>query len=223
MPLEIWIAHVPLTTSIFTPLTADIWRNEKIPDNFREGLIIKIPKKVNLHKLIDWRGFTLLNMTNKIIVNILYDCIWTSLEPGLRSEQAGLIPNKSCADHINSIGVIVHTCIYFTLAFSEHWQRTSIWEALRCKGVPETLICLIMKFYNKACYLILHERSTNNPIRANVGVHQCCVLSQSRTKQHGITWVLNNKLNDFDYADDVSLLSHSFSSMHSSCKSWLTS
>jgi hypothetical protein len=40
------------------PLLENIWKEEKIPKEWEEGSIIKIPKKGDLSNCNNWRGIT---------------------------------------------------------------------------------------------------------------------------------------------------------------------
>jgi len=52
------------------PLLEKIWEKEKIPEDWEEGLIIKIPKKADLSNCNNWRGVTLLSTPSKILTKI---------------------------------------------------------------------------------------------------------------------------------------------------------
>jgi hypothetical protein len=72
------------TTDILLPLFQDIWQKEKFPKEWKEGILIKVPKKGDLSQCRNWRGVTLLVVISKIFNKIILERIKSSLEKGLR-------------------------------------------------------------------------------------------------------------------------------------------
>lgn len=234
------LLKIDATTSahLLTPIINQFWCTELLPEEISEGVIINLPKKGDLTARTNWRGITLLSMINKVIAHIINKRLSTSLLPELRKEQAGFRAHKSCVDHINSLRVIIEqsvewrsplylTFIDFEKAF-DTLNHSAIWSALECKGVPLKLINLIKGLYENASCRILHEKQLSNKININSGVRQGCVLSpllfncvldvvmnKATSHRRGITWGLQGRLEDLDYADDICLLTHTFSDMQS--------
>jgi hypothetical protein len=48
-----------------------IWNEEKVPAEWKEGLIIKILKKGDITNCNNWRGTTLLSVPSKVISRII--------------------------------------------------------------------------------------------------------------------------------------------------------
>jgi hypothetical protein len=75
------------------------------------------------------------------------------MELKMRPEQAGFLPSKSCADHINTLRIIIDQSIEFCsplqLAFIDFQhafdtlKHEAIWKALKEKGVPHKIFSLI--------------------------------------------------------------------------------
>lgn len=238
LPPELLKADCTTTSKLLKPLIEHFWINRHLPEELKEGLIIKIPKKGNLSDFKNWRGLTLLNMTNKIIAHILNKRITATIEPELRNEQSGFRRGKSCIDHISSLRIIVEESVEwrsplyllfidFERAF-DTLHHPAIWDALRCKGIPEPLIQLIKCLYDNASCRVLHEGLISNKFPVEKGVRQGCVLSpllfnivldvvmgQSMKGDRGISFGLRGSLDDLDYADDICLLSHNFNNMQS--------
>lgn len=235
---ELLKIDVDTSAQLLAPIINQFWCSEQLPEEIAEGVIVNLPKKGDLTDRKNWRGITLLSMVNKVIAQIINVRLSTALLPALRKEQAGFRAHKSCVDHVNSLRVIVEqsvewrsplylTFIDFEKAF-DTLNHASIWNALECKGVPTKLIALIKGLYENATCRILHENQLSNKINICSGVRQGCVLSpllfncvldviMHRATRHrsGITWGLQGRLEDLDYADDICLLTHTFSDMQS--------
>ena len=76
---------------------------DKIPAQWKEGIIIKLPKKGDLRDCSNYPGIMLLSTTDEVINRVLLERMKEILDPGLRNQQAGFGRNKSCADQIASL------------------------------------------------------------------------------------------------------------------------
>ena len=64
------------------PLLKKIWKEEKIPEEWEERLIIKILKK-DLSNCNNWRGITLLIIPSKILTGVILNTIQNTGEQQL--------------------------------------------------------------------------------------------------------------------------------------------
>ncbi|VDP84882.1 unnamed protein product, partial [Schistosoma mattheei] len=62
IPAEALKSDVEVTTSMLYPLFKEIWEKEQVPMDWREGHLVKIPKKGDLSKCEKYRGITLLSI-----------------------------------------------------------------------------------------------------------------------------------------------------------------
>jgi len=58
-----------ISVEMLYPLLEKIWKEEKIPEDWEAGLIVKIPKEGDLSNCNDWRGITLLSIPSKILTS----------------------------------------------------------------------------------------------------------------------------------------------------------
>jgi len=77
---EVLKADPYATAYILLPLFQDMWQKEKFPKEWKEGIIIKFPKKWDLSKCRNWRGVTLLVVISKIFNKIILTRIKDVLE-----------------------------------------------------------------------------------------------------------------------------------------------
>ena len=62
---EMLKAEENVTPKILHKIFQDIWETEDIPQSWKKGLIVKLPKKGDLGDCNNWRGITLLSTTSK--------------------------------------------------------------------------------------------------------------------------------------------------------------
>jgi len=154
----------------------------------------------------------------------------------MRTEQAGFRSNRARVDHINTLRIIVEQsvefCSHLQLVFIDFQRafhnlaRNAIWQALKEKGVSSKIISTIKVIYEQLTCNIVHKNLISEPIPVLNGVKQGCTLSpllfsvtldyemsKVSKESEGIRWRIWDKLTDLDYADDISLLTHSTRSM----------
>ena len=74
---------------------------------WKEGYIVKIPKKGDCSECQNWRGIQLLSVPSKIFTRIILERIKEAVDNTVRKEQAGFRKNRSCIDHITTLRIIV--------------------------------------------------------------------------------------------------------------------
>ena len=121
-----------------------IWSEEKILEEWKKGLLIKLPKKGDLSYCKNWRGIMSLNMASKVFCKVILERI-NMLDAKLREVQAGFRAGRSCMDQITTLRIIVEQSIewqsslYINFTDFEKYQQRSFVEvvaALRdaCQG-----------------------------------------------------------------------------------------
>jgi hypothetical protein len=102
-----------LSTGMLYPLFLDMWKEERFPKDWKEGIIVKIPKKGDYRNCNIWREITLLVVISKVFSHIILDRISGIVETGIWKEQAGFGPNRSCIDLINTLRIIIEQSLEF--------------------------------------------------------------------------------------------------------------
>ena len=104
----------------------------------------------------------------------------------MRPEKAGFRSNRACADHTNTLQIIVEQsefCSPLQLVFIDfQWAfdtlaRDAIWQALMEKGVPPKIIFIMKAIYEQSTCNVLHKNLISDPIPVLNGVKQGCTLS----------------------------------------------
>jgi hypothetical protein len=152
IPAKILQVDPHLSAEMLYPLILDIWKEERFPKDWKEGIIVKIPKKRDYGKCNNWQGITLLVVISEVYTRIILNIISGILETGIRKEQAGFRPNRSCTDQVNTLRIIIEQYLEFQsplyLLFVDYQKacdsvdRRWIWKALEERGLPNKFIKL---------------------------------------------------------------------------------
>ena len=216
---ELFKADPELAAQVLQPLFTAIWDEKQLPEDWMEGVIVKIPKKGALSNRNNWRGMTLLSVPSKILAKIIIKRIEGAVDQQLRKEQAGFRPGRGCTDQIFTLRNIIEQCtewqrqlyinfVDFEKAF-DSIHRESLLRILRAYGIPQGIVLVIKSFYNNfTCRVGSNETSFS----VKTGVRQgCCmsamlfnltidwVMRQTTADQvRGIRWTLLTQLEDLD-------------------------
>ncbi|CAH8469006.1 unnamed protein product [Schistosoma turkestanicum] len=232
IPAEAMKADVEATAKIFHILFKKIWDEEQVPSDWKEGYLIKIPKKGDLSKCENYRGITLLSIPGKVFNRVLLNRMKDFVDAQLRDQQAGFRKDRSCTDQIATLRIIVEQSIEWNsplyINFIDYEKafdsvdRKTLWRLLRHYGVPEKIVNIIRNSYDGFNCKIVHGGQLTNSFEVKTGVRQGCLLSpflfllvinwimktSTSGGKHGISWTVRTQLDDLDFADDLALLSH---------------
>jgi len=69
-----------------------IWSEEQVPEEWKKGLLIKLPKQGDLSHCKKWRGIMLLNMASKVFCRVILERIKAALDEGF--EMVGVVQTR---------------------------------------------------------------------------------------------------------------------------------
>ena len=232
IPAEILKADLYTSTQMLYEIFEKVWEEETIPEDWKEGYLVKVPKKGDLANCNNYRGITMLSVPGKILSRIILQRLIDALEEILRDQQMGFRKNRSCTDHIATLRIIAEqslewnsslyiTFIDFEKAF-DSVDHSTLWKILRHYGIPEKFIAIIQQSYYNSQIRVIHNRELTSPFPVKTGVRQGCILSPmlfllvidwimkttTEGSRTGLQWTLLSQLHDLDFADDIALLSH---------------
>ena len=225
----------PATTAdVLDSLLKRIWELENMPEDWRKGLIIKLPKKGDLTSCGNWRGITLLSVVGKVLARCIIMRMRDAVDSRLRKEQGGFRPHRGTGMQIFILRNIIEQSLEWNatlyLVFVDYEKafdsihRETLWKIMRHYGIPEKYIRLIMMFYDRSKCSVITEAGVGPWFDVKSGVKQGCVMSgflfilvidwimRQTVRQHntGIQWTLTEMLEDLDYADDIVTTSSSW-------------
>ena len=237
IPAEILKADINTSADMLEILLKRIWEEEDVPLEWKEGHIVKIPKKGNLDMCNNYRGICLLATAGKVLNRIILERLRGVLDKELREEQAGFRQHRSCSDQIITLRIIIEQSIEWNSSLYVNFvdfekafdsiDRVSLWRILRHYGIPQKLINIIICQYKGSRCRVIHGGGLTDPFDVKTGTRQGCMLSPflfllvidwvTRQSLHGyrtgIHWISGKILEDLEYADDLALLSHSVDDM----------
>lgn len=238
---ELFKVDADLAARELHPIVHEAWESQTFPLNWKEALIVKLPKKGNLSLCTNWRGIALQNTVAKLVAQIILDRLSASLEPILRKEQAGFRRGRACTDHVNTLRIIVEQSrelqsplyllfVDFEKAF-DSIKRDRMWEILAKYGVPTKIINIVRDLYRESNLRVVHQGKVGPAFGVESGVKQGDILSpllflivldyvlrQVQNKQRGIHWNTFQRLDDLDYADDIAFMTHTLKEMREICE-----
>ena len=207
-----------------------MWREEDVPQDWRQGVIIKLPKNGSLSDCNNWRGMTLLSVQGKVFCRVLLNRLRPEVDKKLREEQAGFREGRSCNEQIFTLRNIIEQSLEFNrellinyIDFKKAFDsihRDSLCKIATLYGIPDKYVNIFKALYrDSACCIRIGNKNTRM-FNITTGVRQGCVLSTFlflmvmdfimkkaiNNPTFGIEWG-TDRLADLDFADDVALLS----------------
>ena len=163
-----------------------IWGTETIPQDWRKGLLVKLPKKGNISYCENWRGITLLSIPSKVLSSIILARLKSTLDKVMKGEQAGFRQERSCTGQIANLRIIIEqsteypSLLYldfvdFEKAF-DSVDHEVLWNLLALYGVPDKVIRITELFYQDFICQVIHSGSVTESFTISTGVRQGCLL-----------------------------------------------
>ena len=102
---ELMKADLETTVAVSYELLLKIWESERVPNDWRCGLIIRLPCKQGiLMECGNWRGITLLPVAAKVLGKVIITGIRDTVDTRLRQEQAGFRRGRGPIEQIFILG-----------------------------------------------------------------------------------------------------------------------
>jgi len=139
-----------------TSIIISIWNKEKLPEEWKESIVVPIYKKGNKRDCSNYRGMPLLPATHKMLFNILLSRLISYAEEIIGDHQSGFQRNRSITDNLFCIRQIlekkweyneaVHQLfIEFKKAY-DSVRREVLYNILIEFGIPKKLVRLIKTY-----------------------------------------------------------------------------
>ena len=109
--VELYKADMTTTVEVLHDLSCAIWVSESTPADWKNGLIVRLPRKGNLILCGTWRGITLISVAVKVMGKVLIQRISDGIDAKLRKEQARFRRGRSTIEQIFVLRNIVKQTI----------------------------------------------------------------------------------------------------------------
>ena len=166
MTAELMKADLETTVALLYDLLLKIWESERVPNDWRCGLIIRLTKKGNFMECGNWRGITLLPVAAKVLGKVIITRIRDTVDIRLRQEQAGFRRGRGTIEQIfimrNIIEQVIernanlYVCfVNFEKAF-DSINRGILWEIMREYCIPSKLITMVKAMCEQSKCAVVH-------------------------------------------------------------------
>ena len=155
---------------------------EEIPTEWKEGYLVKLPKKEDMQECNNYIGLMLLSVPGKVLNRVILDRLKTGVDAKLRDHQAGFRKNRSCTDQIATLRIIVeqsmewNPSLYINFVDYEKpfdsLDRDTLWKLLQHYGIPDKLISLIRNCYEDTACKVIHAGQLTDSFMVKTGVKQ---------------------------------------------------
>ncbi|VDP20061.1 unnamed protein product [Heligmosomoides polygyrus] len=217
-------------TTTLTRLFNICWHRLEVPEDWKRGVIVKIPKKGDLSECGNWRGVTLLSIPGKVFCLILLNRLRAAVDERLREEQCGFRGARPCSEQIFTLRNVIDQCMKFRTQLLINFvdfrkafdsvHRESLWSILRIYGIPQPFVEIFKKLYKNSSCCVKTNAIHTTFFEVVTGVRQGCVLStllfnvaldfimrkSMKGDETGIKWSRTHRLTELDFADDVAII-----------------
>ena len=184
-----------------------IWRDEKMPTEWEEAVVVTLHKKGERTLCDNYRGLSLLNVGYKVLTSIIYRRLFPYYEAAIGHYQAGFLPSKSTIDNIFIVRQLFekyreynidscHIFVDFAQAY-DSIHRDSMWNILRFFSVPEKLVRVLKACYNDTRARVRVGGQLTEEFELNTGLKQGCALSCALFNM-ALEWVMRRTPSEDD-------------------------
>ena len=134
-------------------LIVNIWENERMPDEWYNGLICPIFKKGDRMECQNYRGITLLNTAYKVLSNIIQHRLNKFAENVLEEYQCGFREGRSTTEQIFVMRQLMEKCSEYNVALHilfvdfrqafDSVDRINLYNSMEEFGIPKKLVRLV--------------------------------------------------------------------------------
>jgi len=164
-----------------------IWREEKIPEDWKGGIVIPLYKKGDRMDLNNYRGITLMDVVGKLFGKIVNNRLEAWYRDLLAEEQAGFRKGRGCVDQGYTLAQVVlkrlemqkdsYLCfVDLRKAYDSVW-REGLFQKLEKDDVPQKLVRLVKMWYETVHAKVRVNDVDSEWFETKIGLRQGDTLS----------------------------------------------
>ena len=185
---------------IMTSLINKIYKSGYIPEDFRKGIFIPIPKVSKAQECSDFRTIALVSHASKVLLHLIKRRITPIIERQLGESQMGFRKGKGTRDAVFQLRMICEKIIDMDIEKVKQRKKTKkrkklylcfvdyqkafdrvkhdkLVEVMEKAGVPEMERRLIINLYWRQHAAVKWDGEISKGVRVERGVRQGCVIS----------------------------------------------
>ena len=174
----------------FHRLTTLIWREGKVPQQWKDAVNTVLHKKSDKTECANYRGISLVSHAGKVLLKVVARRLsaYCEVKGLLPEEQCGFRPNHSTTGMMfvvrrlqeigRKAGVSLFMCFIDLQKAYDTVDRTLLWQVLTRIGVPPQIIAVIQQFHNRMRACVQPDDGVClDWFEVEQGLRQGCVLS----------------------------------------------
>ena len=172
----------------FKLLFDEIWREEVLPDDWKNQLLIPLDKKGSRSICDNYRGIALLSTPSKVFTKAILIRLKPLSELLLRENQCGFHKRWGCADQLFSLYTLMemarefqcplHVCFIDHRKACDNVNHEALWYILQSSySLPDKLMSVIQAVHAGSTAAVRAYRKVSEGIQVTCGVLQGCVLA----------------------------------------------
>ena len=164
-----------------------VWRDGCVPQEWKDALIVPIPKKGDLSICDNWRGISLLDVGGKLFAKTIQSRLQDVAEEVLPDSQCGFRRGRGCVDMIFCVRQMIekaveHNTKIFMLFIDlrkayDLVPRQALWRALESYGIPESMLQMIRSLHDGMKAEVTVDGQVAPEFEVRNGLRQGCVLA----------------------------------------------
>ena len=168
-------------------LFQSVWSEGSVPQEWKDALIVPIPKKGDLSLCDNWRGISLLDLGGKVFAKIIQQRLQSVAERVLPESQCGFRSGRGCVDMIFCARQLVekaveHNTQVFMLFIDlrkayDSIPREALWRVLVKYGIPPSMVAVIRSLHDGMYAEVSVDGDVANEFEVCNGLRQGCVVA----------------------------------------------
>ena len=164
-----------------------VWQGGCVPQEWKDALIVPIPKKGDLSLCDNWRGISLLDVGGKMFAKIIQQRLQTVVEEVLPDSQCGFRSGRGCVDMIYCARQLVekaieHNTKIFMLFIDlrkayDSIPHQALWCALKKYGIPQSMLKVICSLHDGMRAEVIIDGQVAPEFEVSNGLRQGCVIA----------------------------------------------